>query len=327
MPLTVWTVNFYTASNFSGEAFLKICNAEYELVTNREHLEVAENLIRGGFSSVFAKPNFEASNKFLLTHETSAKQTFGLFIDANTFYGGIMEKNPLPLKNFVLKTQGEINLHEILSTADDSSIGSILEVDLRFPERLHDFHSDFPLASTKDEINFFWLGEYQRNTLESLRTIPFSTKKNKKLIHTSQNHLNIALSYFEIILWAGIWSQSFTECYNSTNQNGLNLRNNWTLRNGKPLSTSLRRIFTSWWVIRHSEKRWKVNEKDWLLAQMNKMWMKTYKLFNNDVAAITFKPLKMYWNKPTIVDATILDLSKRYMCGSTINIWKQILKP
>ena len=50
-----------------------------------------------------------------------------------------------------------------------------------------------------------------------------------------------------------------------------------------------------------------------LLAQTNKMWMKTYKIFNDDLAAITFKPRKIYWNKPPIVGATILDLSKRLM--------------
>ena len=60
--------HFYTASNLSGEAFLKICNAEIELLTVREHLEMAENLIRGGISSVFAKRNFEANNKYFPTH-------------------------------------------------------------------------------------------------------------------------------------------------------------------------------------------------------------------------------------------------------------------
>ena len=112
-----------TASNLSGEAFHKICNAEIELLTDREHLEMAENLIRGGFSSVFAKRNFEANNKYFPTHDPSAKQTFGFLIDANNLYGGIMEKFPLPLKNIVLKKEGEIGLHEILSTPDDSQIG------------------------------------------------------------------------------------------------------------------------------------------------------------------------------------------------------------
>ena len=53
-------VHLYMSSNLSGEAFLKVCNDEIELSTNREHLEMAENLIRGGISSVLAKRNLEA---------------------------------------------------------------------------------------------------------------------------------------------------------------------------------------------------------------------------------------------------------------------------
>ena len=49
------------------------------------------------------------------------------------------------------------------------------------------------------------------------------------------------------------------------------------------------------------------------VACTNKMWMKTYKIGNNDLAAITFKPRNIYWNKPTIVGATVLDLSRRQM--------------
>ena len=51
----------------------------------------------------------------------------------------------------------EIDLHEILNTPDDSPIGFILEVDLLYPEHLHDLHADFPLAPTKEAISFFWL--------------------------------------------------------------------------------------------------------------------------------------------------------------------------
>ena len=46
------SVHFYTASNLSGKAFLKVCKAESELLTNREHSKMAEDLIRGGNSCV-----------------------------------------------------------------------------------------------------------------------------------------------------------------------------------------------------------------------------------------------------------------------------------
>ena len=84
---------------------------------------MAENLIRGGFSRMFGKRNFEANNNILPTHNPSVKQTFGFFIDANNLYGGIVENFPLPLKNFVLRTEGKLDLHGSLSTTDDPSVG------------------------------------------------------------------------------------------------------------------------------------------------------------------------------------------------------------
>ena len=66
-----------------------------------------------------------------------------------------MGEFPLPSKNFALKREGEIVMHEVLSTPDDSSIGYIHEVDLHYPEQLHNFHSNFPLAPTKEKTCFF----------------------------------------------------------------------------------------------------------------------------------------------------------------------------
>ena len=82
--------HFYTASNLCGEAFLTVCNAEIEVLKDRERLEMAKSLTRGGNFSVFAKRNFEANNKSFPTHDPSAKQIFR-FIGANNLYGGIME--------------------------------------------------------------------------------------------------------------------------------------------------------------------------------------------------------------------------------------------
>ena len=50
-----------------------------------------------------------------------------------------------------------------------------------------------------------------------------------------------------------------------------------------------------------------------LPAQTNKMWMKTKTIFDNQLAAISCNQRKFYWDKPTNVSATILDLSKRPM--------------
>ena len=49
------TAHYYTSSHLSGDAFPKVGNASVELLTDREHLEFAEILIRDEVASVFSK--------------------------------------------------------------------------------------------------------------------------------------------------------------------------------------------------------------------------------------------------------------------------------
>ena len=64
-----------------------------------------------------------------------------------------------------------------------------------------------------------------------------------------------------------------------------------------------------------------------LLEQTNKMWMNTNKIFNNDLAAITFKPRIIDWIKTAKVGAIILKLSKRHIYGFHYKQRTQISNP
>ena len=59
------TPHYYTFSHLSGDAFLKVIEAIVELPTDRSHLEMVENLIRGSVSSMFSKRLATMSNKYL----------------------------------------------------------------------------------------------------------------------------------------------------------------------------------------------------------------------------------------------------------------------
>ena len=141
---------YYTASNLSGDAMLKICKAPLELLTEREQLDMVEGLIRGGVSSIYNKRLAVANNKYLPNFDPKQPSTFIVMIDANNLYGGIMEKFPLPLNDFEFtdqKWEPEIEpqfIQKVLDTSDESNVGYIVEVDLSYPDELHDLHSDFP---------------------------------------------------------------------------------------------------------------------------------------------------------------------------------------
>ena len=47
-----------------------------------------------------------------------------------------------------------------LNFGENSSIGYILEVDLEYPNELHDLHNDYPLAPQKLEISQNMLSKY-----------------------------------------------------------------------------------------------------------------------------------------------------------------------
>ena len=84
-------------------------------------------------------------------------------------------------------------LRRILNTPDDDEVGYIVEVDFSYPDSLHDIHSDFLSAPTKEGIDEYWLSEYQ-----SSLSFDMQIKKPpqvKKLIQTLFDKQNYTLHY------------------------------------------------------------------------------------------------------------------------------------
>ena len=67
------------------------------------------------------------------------------YLDANNLYGRAMSQY-LPYRGFKWLNQKEISDFSLNSISKNSSIGYILEVDLKYPSELHDLHNEYPLA-------------------------------------------------------------------------------------------------------------------------------------------------------------------------------------
>ena len=117
---------------------------ELELLTDIEMLDMVEERIRGGISSIINR-HAKANNKDMgkdFNPENPSK--YLVYLDANNLYGWAISM-PLPTKGFKWMTKEELQ--------DWKNHTCILEVDLEYPEELHDLHNEYPLAPERLEIN------------------------------------------------------------------------------------------------------------------------------------------------------------------------------
>ena len=66
----------------------------------------------------------------------------------NNLYGWAMSDDYLPYEEF--KWLKNVDEFDAMSINEKSLIGYLFEVDLKYPDKLHELHNDYPLASEKN---------------------------------------------------------------------------------------------------------------------------------------------------------------------------------
>ena len=94
----------------------------------------------------------------------------------------------LPYSGFKCLNREEINSFDVNSIGENSPIGYILEVGLKYSDELHELHNDYPLASEKLEIshmlsNYFnnIASKYGRKTCSDNKLVPNLGNKSYSL--------------------------------------------------------------------------------------------------------------------------------------------------
>ena len=96
-------------------------------------------------SGRFAKANNPMMNDYDETKENS----WMMYLNANNLYGWAMSQ-ALPTGGF--EWVSCLNQEEVQTLESKASKGYILEVDLEYPEELHDAHNDYPIAPERLEV-------------------------------------------------------------------------------------------------------------------------------------------------------------------------------
>ena len=83
----------------------------------------------------------------------------------------------LLIGDFTFLPEDEVASFDLDATTKSDDYGYILEVDLKYPEHLHDSHSDYPLAAEKLKITKEMLSAYSsslnNNHLTSEKLSPY----------------------------------------------------------------------------------------------------------------------------------------------------------
>ena len=132
--------HYITLPSLSWDAMLKFTDVNFELISDPTIHQHIEKSFRGGISMV-VKRYARANKKYLPdTYDPTKPIVYILYFDKNNLYGYAMFQ-PLPVGGFRFATKEEI---QNIDTKD--FLPGFYNVDLEYPEELHDLHNDFPCA-------------------------------------------------------------------------------------------------------------------------------------------------------------------------------------
>ena len=140
--------HYITAPALSWDAMLKMTGVKLELLTDPDVHLFFEEGIRGGIFMItnrYAKGN----HKYVESYDPDEESAYIQYLDANNLYGWAMSQS-LQVGNFQWLDGDEIYTY---TEQPECIRWCTLEVDLEYPEELHDLHSDYPLAPETVTVN------------------------------------------------------------------------------------------------------------------------------------------------------------------------------
>ena len=142
---------FLLQQELAWQAALKKTKVNLYLLTDIDMSLMVEKGIREGICHAIYR-YAKANNKYMKDYDKNRELSYLRFCDVYNLYGWVMPQK-LPLNNFKwVEETTEFNEDFIKSYNDDSDEGSFLEVDVQYPENLHNLHNDLPIFPERMKI-------------------------------------------------------------------------------------------------------------------------------------------------------------------------------
>ena len=185
-------VHYLSLPGYSWDCMMYRTKVVLSLLTDiDEHLFI-ERGVRGGVSMIMNR-YAKANNPYLSKHDKEKPNNYVMYWDANNLYGLSMV-DYLPTESLGFLNESEItDMYNKIHNEDiDERFCHILEVDLEYPEELHDLHNDLPVAPERMCVGNDMLSNYQKDLAEKLdlstsskveKLVPNLMNKSKYIVH------------------------------------------------------------------------------------------------------------------------------------------------
>ncbi|XP_043471972.1 uncharacterized protein LOC122504790 [Leptopilina heterotoma] len=292
--------HYYTTPGLTWDAMLKYTEIRLELLTDIDMVMFIERGIRGGVSQCMNR-YAKANNHYMKNYNESEETSYIMYFDANNLYGWAMVQS-LPYGGF--KWVENVDNSFDFNVADDAPTGYILEVDLDYPDHLHDKHSDFPFCPERSKPP----GSKEEKLLTTL--LP----KRKHVLHycalkqAIANGLVLVKIHRVLKFEQSMWLKSYidfnttkrTNASNEFEKNLFKLMNNAVF--GKTMENVRKhvdiKLVTKW------EGRYGAE------ALISKPNFHSRAIFNENLVAVELRKMEVLMNKPLYIGLTVLDVSK-----------------
>ena len=290
--------HFYTAPGLVWKACLKKTKIKIELLSDPDMLLMFERGIRGGITQSVHRWA-KANNPYMGSEYAPREPTRYLqYLDANNLYGWAMSQ--------LLPTGGfrwvDIHPDEVSKLANYSEKGYLLEVDVAYPRKLHDYHNDLPFMCERMNIN----------GVEKL--VPNLHYKKRYVIHIRaleqalKDGLVLERIHRAIEFKQSAWMKEYidfntklrTAAANDFEKDFYQLMNNSVF--GKTMEN----------IRKHRNIKLVTNREVYLKAVV-KPNFKSGTLFGANLMGCEMGKIKVVMNKPVYLGQAILDLSKIVM--------------
>ena len=328
-------LHYITSPGLAWDAMLKMTGINLELITDIDMQLFIEKGMRGGISTITHR-HAEANNKYMKNYDPDKPSSYIMYLDANNLYGWAMSQ-PLPYGGFKWvypDTIFHVGKREVDDTIIDKKkgIGHIYEVDLEYPEELHELHNDYPCAAEKIKVSDDTLSDYCR---EIKNKFNISSGNVNKLIPTLNDKKNYVLHEENLKLYLRLglklkkihrvlefrekpWLKQYIDFNTEKRKNAKNAfeKDFFKLMNNSVFGKTMENI----------RKRCNIKletDPDHFLRQTAKPTFVSCKIFHENLVAVHMKKNFLKLDKPSYVGMCILDLSKVLMYDFHYNFIKK----